>query len=88
MTLSEGEVPENVSRFYLKKKVIVGNTSKFIPTGTVPQCSNRSCIWLTHRHGAIDSRDGDDRSTHKWMVYVRGPAEVCSAPNLARGRSS
>jgi hypothetical protein len=33
--LSEGEVPENVSRFYLKKKVIVGNTSKFIPTGTV-----------------------------------------------------
>jgi hypothetical protein len=45
-------------------------------------------IWLTRRPGSTDSRDGDDRSTHKWMVYVRGPAEVRSAPNLTWGRSS
>jgi len=29
----EGDVLENISRFYLKKKVIAGNTSKFIPPG-------------------------------------------------------
>jgi len=42
------------SRFYLKKRIIVGNTSKYI---------------------SIDSREDNDKSTHKWMVYVRGPPE-------------
>ena len=42
------------SRFYLKKRIIVGNTSKYI---------------------SIDSREDNDKSTHKWMMYVRGPPE-------------
>ena len=40
------------SRFYVKKRVIIGNTSKYIPP---------------------DRREEKDKSTHKWMVYVRGP---------------
>jgi len=46
--------PENISRFYVKKRIIVGNTSKFIPP---------------------EKREASDRTTHKWMVYVRGGAE-------------
>ena len=42
------------SRFYLKKRIIIGNTSKYI---------------------SIDSREENDKSTHKWMMYVRGPPE-------------
>lgn len=48
------------SRFYLKKRIIVGNTSKYI---------------------SIDRREDNDKSTHKWMVYVRGPPED---PNIDR----
>ena len=44
----------NESRFYVKRKIIIGNTSKYI----LP-----------------DQREGNDRSTHKWMVYVRGPKD-------------
>lgn len=40
------------SRFYVKKRIIIGNTSKYIPP---------------------DRREDNDKSTHKWMVYVRGP---------------
>lgn len=42
------------SRFYVKKRVIIGNTSKYIPP---------------------DRREANDKSTHKWMVYVRGPPQ-------------
>lgn len=42
------------SRFYIKKQIIIGNTSKYIP---------------------LDKREANDKSTHKWMVYVRGPPE-------------
>lgn len=42
------------SRFYVKKRIIVGNTSKYI---------------------SLDRREDNDKSTHKWMVYVRGPPE-------------
>ena len=45
---------DNESRFYVKRKIIIGNTSKYI----LP-----------------DQREGNDRSTHKWMVYVRGPKD-------------
>lgn len=48
------------SRFYIKKRIIVGNTSKYI---------------------SIDRREENDKSTHKWMVYVRGPPED---PNIDR----
>ncbi|CAG5122471.1 unnamed protein product, partial [Candidula unifasciata] len=40
------------ARFKIKKKVIIGNVSKYIP---------------------IDHRETNDKSSHKWMVYVRGP---------------
>ena len=42
------------NRFYVTKKVIVGNISKYITP---------------------DNRQGYDKSTHKWMVYVRGPKD-------------
>ena len=48
------------SRFYMKKRIIIGNTSKYI---------------------SIDRREENDKSTHKWMVYVRGPPED---PNIDR----
>ena len=48
------------SRFYIKKRIIVGNTSKYI---------------------SIDRREENDKSTHKWMVYVRGPPQD---PNIDR----
>lgn len=44
---------EIINRFYLTKKIIVGNVSKYLLS---------------------DSRKENDKSTHKWMVYVRGPA--------------
>ncbi|GFO20318.1 yeats domain-containing protein 2 [Plakobranchus ocellatus] len=40
------------ARFKIKKKIIVGNVSKYIP---------------------VDNREANDMSSHKWMVYVRGP---------------
>nr|KAJ8033857.1 YEATS domain-containing protein 2 [Holothuria leucospilota] len=43
-----------VSRFHVKKRIIVGNVSKYI---------------------TADNREDSDPSTHKWMVYVRGPPE-------------
>ncbi|XP_074653311.1 uncharacterized protein LOC141907535 [Tubulanus polymorphus] len=45
-------------RFKIKKRIIVGNVSRYIP---------------------IEKRDKNDRSTHKWMVYVRGPSDQ---PNI------
>ncbi|KAM6122414.1 LOW QUALITY PROTEIN: YEATS domain-containing protein 2 [Pterocles gutturalis] len=41
---------DETSRLYVKKTIVVGNVSKYIPP---------------------DKR-GNDQSTHKWMVYVRG----------------
>lgn len=41
-------------RHRIKKRIIVGNVSKYIPP---------------------DKREGNDNSSHKWMVYVRGSAE-------------
>ena len=43
---------QQASRFYSKKRLIVGNTSQFID----PKVR------------------GSDGSTHKWMMYVRGPS--------------
>lgn len=42
----------NVSRFYITKRIIVGNTSQYLL-----------------------STMKSDPTTHKWMVYVRGPPE-------------
>ena len=49
---TEARLSQAGSRFYVKKRVIVGNTSKYIP---------------------LEGRETNDKSTHKWMVYVRGP---------------
>ncbi|BFZ22580.1 hypothetical protein BsWGS_25619 [Bradybaena similaris] len=38
--------------FKIKKTVIVGNVSRYIP---------------------VDMREANDKSSHRWMVYVRGP---------------
>ncbi|KAK6181684.1 hypothetical protein SNE40_009491 [Patella caerulea] len=46
------------SRFKIKKRIIIGNVSKYIP---------------------VDKRETNDQSTHKWMVYVRGPKDQ---PNI------
>ncbi|XP_072045160.1 YEATS domain-containing protein 2-like [Amphiura filiformis] len=43
---------EDGSRFHVKKRIIVGNVSKYI---------------------SPENREDSDPSTHKWMVYVRGP---------------
>lgn len=42
----------NMSRFYITKRIIVGNTSQYL----------------------LSTMKGDP-TTHKWMVYVRGPPE-------------
>lgn len=42
---------DEASRLYVKKTIVVGNVSKYIPP---------------------DTREENDQSTHKWMVYVRG----------------
>ena len=53
--LGDGKLQEEeVSRFYSKKRVIVGNTSQYLDP-------------IAHQHISSDG------STHKWMVYVRGP---------------
>lgn len=52
---------ESESRFYVKRRVIVGNTSKYI----LPE-----------------HRESNDRSTHKWMVYVRGPKDNSELQNF------
>ena len=50
----EDEDEGKMSRFYRKKRIIVGNTSQYLDP-------------IAHQHISADG------STHKWMVYVRGP---------------
>jgi len=53
----------DVSRFYTKKRIIVGNTSQYLdPT----------------------VRQSGEGSTHKWMVYVRGPSEEADISYFVR----
>ena len=53
----------DVSRFYAKKRIIVGNTSQYLdPT----------------------VRQSGEGSTHKWMVYVRGPSEEADISYFVR----
>jgi len=49
----------NVTRFHVKKRIVVGNTSKHLKR----ECSENP----DHR--------ASDKATHKWMVYVRGAAD-------------
>ena len=55
---------EEVTRFYSKKRIIVGNTSQYL-------------------HPA-SSGENIDGSTHKWMVYVRGPHEDSDISNFVK----
>ena len=53
-----------VTRFYSKKRIVIGNTSQYLhPTSTGEQV---------------------DGSTHKWMVYVRGPNEEPDISNFVK----
>ena len=52
-----------VNRFYVKKRIIVGNVSKYLP---------------------LDTREKNDQSTHKWMVYVRGPKEQADVSSFVK----
>ena len=53
----------DISRFYSKKRIIVGNTSQYLdPT----------------------VRQSGEGSTHKWMVYVRGPSEEPDISHFVR----
>lgn len=47
----------------MKKTIIVGNVSKYIPN---------------------DQRETSDKSTHKWMVYVRGDKDNPRIDNFVR----
>ena len=64
LPLSEG-VEEEVTRFYSKKRIIIGNTSQYL-------------------HPAASSQENMDGSTHKWMVYVRGPHEDADISNFVK----
>jgi hypothetical protein len=65
---------EHGSRFYIKKRVIVGNVSKFIPLGWfiihLPIYNTINILTLHHS----DKREpGLRQYTHKWMIYVTTP---------------
>lgn len=53
-----------VTRFYSKKRIVVGNTSQYL-------------------HPASVQEQGDG-STHKWMVYVRGPHDDPDIANFVK----
>lgn len=52
-----------LSRCYMKRRIIVGNTSQYIEPLL---------------------RTSGDVSTHKWMVYVRGPSEEADVSDFVR----
>ena len=64
LPLAQG-VEEEMTRFYSKKRIIVGNTSQYL-------------------HPAASSQENMDGSTHKWMVYVRGPHEDPDISNFVK----
>ena len=44
-------------------------------TGSRFYLKKRVIVGNTSKYISIDSREDNDKSTHKWMVYVRGPPE-------------
>ena len=44
-------------------------------TGSRFYLKKRIIVGNTSKYISIDSREDNDKSTHKWMVYVRGPPE-------------
>lgn len=69
-----------ISRFHVRKRIIVGSLSQWIPPGTLPL----SMLWIfvLRRHCdchfecliVLAKRD-NERNTHRWMIYVRGPEQ-------------
>ena len=57
---------DHVSRFYIKRRIIVGNTSQYLDP-------------VAHQHVSADG------STHKWMVYVRGPQSEPDISHFVKG---
>jgi len=62
----EGGEEGHMSRFYIKRRVIVGNTSQYLDP-------------IAHQHVSADG------STHKWMVYVRGPQSEPDISDFVKG---
>ena len=62
------------SRFYIKRQIIVGNVSKFIPPGKDDLLNASE---LSNTLLSIEKRDPTLKNyTHKWMVYVVEPPQV------------
>jgi hypothetical protein len=57
------------SRFYVKRRIKIGNTSKFIPEGIIPMV----LLTLAKRSPKMA------KYTHKWMIYFVSPPYVCSS---------
>eukprot|EP00117_Sycon_ciliatum_P007565 scpid65630/ scgid10618/ YEATS domain-containing protein 2 len=61
----------------LRQPQAQGSTARNSADGTSPCSIVRKCIIVgnTSRFIREDQREVNDQSTHKWMVYVRGPKE-------------
>jgi hypothetical protein len=61
------------SRFYVKRRIKIGNTSKFIP-----ECISSENVYLT----AAKRSPKMAKFTHKWMIYFVSPPYVSIHPRL------
>ena len=87
---STNEITSRSDRFKVKKRIVIGNVSKWVTNWN--RCDGQlidnfllieiwvSCWFFSYlelitycRYIPVDRRDENDQSTHKWMVYVRGP---------------
>ena len=61
------------SRFYVKRRIKIGNSSKFIP-----ECISSENVYLT----AAKRSPKMAKFTHKWMIYFVSPPYVSIHPRL------
>lgn len=68
-------INEHGSRFYVKRRVIVGNVSKFIPLGRLHRKCPLQCLlpFFSPLRFADKRQSGLRQYTHKWMIYVTTP---------------
>lgn len=55
------------SRYYVKRRIKIGNTSKFIPEGTI----SLGCVLILAKRSPKMAK-----YTHKWMIYFVSPPYV------------
>lgn len=72
-------LPQTGSRFYVKKSVIVGNTSRFITPGAYFAVTFFLSSFFFLFFSKIENRL-ESHVSHKWMMYVCGPANVRIQP--------